>query len=103
MAELYRKHAEEMGVKFEMKKDSNKRPFGSTDMGNVSHIKPSIHPMFNIDTDAVHHTHEFREAAGCRIAHERTMLAAKAMAFTAVDILSNPEIMKDVEEDFMWK
>ena len=100
MAQIYQKHAEEMGVEFKIKNDGNKRPFGSTDMGNVSHVKPSIHPMFNIGTDAALHTHRFREAAGFREAHERTLLAAKAMAFTAIDILSDAEIMKDVDNDF---
>ena len=36
---------------------------GSTDMGNVSHIVPSIHPIYNIG-DAFNHTREFTDAAG---------------------------------------
>ncbi|KAJ8314573.1 hypothetical protein KUTeg_006723, partial [Tegillarca granosa] len=38
-------------------------PLGSTDMGNVSYIVPSIHPFFNIGTNALNHTHDFTTAA----------------------------------------
>ena len=39
-------------------------PTGSTDMGNVSHVVPSIHPMFDIGTTAANHTRDFTTAAG---------------------------------------
>lgn len=39
-------------------------PLGSTDMGNVSYIVPSIHPFYNIGTNALNHTHDFTTAAG---------------------------------------
>lgn len=37
---------------------------GSTDMGNVSHVVPSIHPFFSVSDSAVIHTREFQTAAG---------------------------------------
>jgi metal-dependent amidase/aminoacylase/carboxypeptidase family protein len=37
---------------------------GSTDMGNVSQIVPSIHPSFYIGGRAVNHTREFTKEAG---------------------------------------
>ena len=37
---------------------------GSTDMGNVSHIIPSIHPKFNIGTMSHQHTRDFAATAG---------------------------------------
>jgi metal-dependent amidase/aminoacylase/carboxypeptidase family protein len=37
---------------------------GSTDMGNVSYLVPSIHPMFYIGSDALNHTREFTVATG---------------------------------------
>lgn len=39
-------------------------PAGSTDMGNVSHVVPSIHPTFYIGTDVASHTRAFALAAG---------------------------------------
>ena len=40
------------------------QPSGSTDMGNVSHEVPSIHPHFFMGTTESAHSHPFREAAG---------------------------------------
>ena len=37
---------------------------GSTDMGNVSYVCPSIHPFFSIGTNAANHTKDFTAAAG---------------------------------------
>ena len=37
---------------------------GSTDMGNVSHIVPSIHPHFYIGGVGVNHTRGFTSDAG---------------------------------------
>ena len=37
---------------------------GSTDMGNVSYVVPSIHPMFYIGSDAFNHSKEFTKATG---------------------------------------
>ncbi len=36
---------------------------GSTDMGNVSYVVPSIHPMFAIGSGEVNHTREFTAVA----------------------------------------
>ena len=66
MAELYYKNARATGVDFETHgvKNKDSLPAGSTDMGNVSYVVPSIHPMFYIGTDAVNHTRGFTEASG---------------------------------------
>ena len=60
MADVYRKLAEHVGVKFDKKEEESG---GSTDMGNVSQIVPSIHPVFGIETTAVNHSKEFAAAA----------------------------------------
>jgi len=39
-------------------------PPGSTDMGDVSHVVPSIHPMFYIGGQEVNHTRGFTAEAG---------------------------------------
>jgi len=37
---------------------------GSTDMGNVSHVVPSIHPLFDIGGIGLNHTREFTADSG---------------------------------------
>ncbi|WP_378956219.1 amidohydrolase [Pelosinus sp. sgz500959] len=60
---------------------------GSTDVGNVSHIAPTLHPDLRIGKDIVAHTTEFALAAGSDYAQERLLVGAKAMAMTAIDLL----------------
>jgi len=64
--------------------------FGSTDMGNVSQVVPSIHPTIAIASPEVFiHTQEFASAAASEAGHEGLMDAAKAMAMTVADILQS--------------
>ena len=64
LAELYTKNGLELGIKFEDDEAKASSPTGSTDMGNVSHVVPSIHPMFYIGTLAANHTRDFTTATG---------------------------------------
>jgi amidohydrolase len=67
---------------------------GSTDMGNVSHIVPALHPYVAIAPEEVAgHSPEFRAAAASPEGHAGLLDAAKALAMTAVDLFSNPELV----------
>lgn len=72
----------------------------STDMGNVSHVIPSIHPIYAIPSEGGNHTKEFTDAAGLPTAQEPTLIAAKAMAMTAVSVLRCPNVLKEAKEQF---
>ena len=74
--------------------------FGSTDMGNVSHLAPSIQPYVSIASGALIHTQEFADAAASDLGILGMLDAAKAMAMTAVDLLASPAIMDKVRQDF---
>jgi len=74
--------------------------FGSTDMGNVSQVVPSIHPTIAIASPEVFiHTQEFASAAASEAGHEGLMDAAKAMAMTVADILQ-PGILDKIKQGF---
>jgi amidohydrolase len=65
---------------------------GSTDMGNVSHLVPSIHPMIKAAPDGVAiHTAEFATHAGGALGDAAVIDGALAMAYTAVDLWAEPE------------
>lgn len=60
---------------------------GSSDMGNVSQIVPSIHPMLSIDCgDAVNHQKEFAAATVTPSGDAAIRDGALAMAYTLVDM-----------------
>jgi amidohydrolase len=74
--------------------------FGSTDMGNVSQVVPSIHPTIAIASPEVFiHTPEFASAAASETGHEGLMDAAKAMAMTVADILQ-PGMLDTIKQEF---
>jgi len=73
----------------------------STDMGNVSHTVPSIHPMYSIgDGSQVNHTREFTLITNTSSAHHKTLIAAKAMAMTALDIFITPQLLQQIKNEF---
>ena len=75
--------------------------FGSTDMGNVSQVVPSAHPSVAIAApEVVIHTPEFAQAAASEAGHEGLLDAAKAMATTVVDVLTKPETLDKIKQEF---
>ncbi len=75
--------------------------FGSTDMGNVSQVVPSIHPTIAIASpEVLIHTPEFASAAASDTGHQGLLDAAKAMAMTVVDIFSQPEMLGKIKQEF---
>jgi amidohydrolase len=74
---------------------------GSTDMGNVSYLVPSIHPMIKVADDGVPiHTAEFALAAGSEQGDRAVIDGAKAMAMTVVDLWCSASLRSAVEADF---
>ena len=62
-------------------------PAGSTDMGDVSHVVPSIHPMLAIETNAaVNHQAEFAAATITDSGNRAIRDGALAMAWTIIDL-----------------
>ncbi|QBJ95405.1 M20 family peptidase [Rhodococcus sp. ABRD24] len=61
------------------------RPLGSTDMGNVTHVLPGIHPVVGIDSGgAVTHQPEFAAASVNESADRAVVDGAIALARTAI-------------------
>ena len=74
---------------------------GSTDMGNVSQVVPSIHPTIAIaPLEVLVHTPEFAAAAASQAGQQGLMDAAKAMAMTVVDILGQPRMLDKIKQEF---
>lgn len=77
------------------------RGLGSSDMGNVSVLVPTIHPMVAIASlDVVPHSAEFAQAAASEKGHQGLVDGAKGMAMTVVDLIARPEAMKRVRDEF---
>jgi amidohydrolase len=75
---------------------------GSTDMGDVSHVVPSIHPYLAIvdENEALCHQHRFAAASASDRGLETACQAAKAMARTAVELLTDAPLRAAVHEEW---
>ncbi|MCD8074043.1 MAG: M20 family metallopeptidase [Lachnospiraceae bacterium] len=75
---------------------------GSTDMGNVTHEVPALQSYIKVFCDPIprNHTIEFQNAVGGPAGHLTIANAAKAMAMTAVDILTHPAYLEEIQKAF---
>ena len=99
LAEAFSANARALGR--EMKPRRPGDTHGSTDMGNVTSIVPGIHPFLSItDGPVPGHSIEFAAAAATPQAQETMHVAAKALAMTAIDALTDPSLVKRAKEAF---
>jgi amidohydrolase len=74
---------------------------GSSDMGNVSHRLPTIHPQLAICDEGVPgHSTEFRDAAATPRADQATLLAATLVAQTAYELFADPSLVEAAWREF---
>jgi amidohydrolase len=90
---LYKKNAEALGRTFPDLGVIAQRLAASTDMGNVSHSIPSIHPMIGINSmPASNHQPEFTAHCVKAEADNAVHDGSLAMAWTAIDVAQNPTL-----------
>ncbi|WP_326686367.1 MULTISPECIES: amidohydrolase [unclassified Streptomyces] len=88
---LYRANAEALGRTFP-DLPGGAAVGAATDMGNVSHVVPAIHPMLGLDcAPAVNHQPEFTAACVTPAADRAVTDGALAMAWTAADLAARTE------------
>ena len=74
---------------------------GSTDVGNVSRLVPTIQPLVAIAGEYILiHTPEFAVAAASEASFKTILKAAGAMAMTAADLLAEPGNLDAAREEF---
>ncbi len=96
LADQFREHAEGLGREFIPYEEALGFGAGSTDMGNVSHRVPSIHPMLAVaPPNVVIHNPEFAKWAGSEEGDKAVVDGAKALALTAADFLLSPALQEE--------
>jgi amidohydrolase len=74
---------------------------GSSDMGNVSQVVPTIHPCLAICEEGVPgHSIDFRDAAALPRADEVTLLVATLIAQTAYELFADPALVEAAWREF---
>jgi amidohydrolase len=75
--------------------------FGSSDLGMVSYAYPTVNLTFKIAPDGTAgHSDAFRDAASTDEGWKATVIAGKAVALSAYDMLTKPAKLKAVQDGF---
>ncbi len=94
LARAFANHLRELGVPVD---ESEQRPGGSTDMGNVSQRIPAIHPYVAVvPSGVVGHSREFAEATVSESGLQGMLLACKALALTGLQFLGDSQLREEV-------
>jgi amidohydrolase len=97
LEEVIRANMEALGIILDI--DDGRR--GSSDIGNLSHVLPSIHPLLAIvEPEIPGHSVEFCEATATDRGRQTMLNGAKLLAMTAYDYLSSAELRQQVANDF---
>jgi amidohydrolase len=93
LAESFRENAEALGREFFPWDKVPSSIQGSTDLGNLSYRVPSIHPMLaSAPPHVTIHNAEFEKWAGSEMGDACAIDGAKALAMTALDFFSDPDL-----------
>jgi len=99
LAQLFAQNMQSLGRSVSL--SDPEHAFGSTDMGNISQLVPSIHPFVAIAEKEVQvHSPEFASAAASDRGIKGMLDAAKALAMTVVDMVANSETLSNIKEEF---
>ena len=76
--------------------------YAGLSLGDVSHIVPSIHPYISIlDEEYIKYgSPEFAEKTTSNFALKQSIIAATALAHTAIDLIENENLLKEVKKEF---
>ena len=97
---LYAANAHRIG-RDPIEPDSENKVVGSTDMGNVSYLVPSIHPMIGVAPYGVPiHTPDFANHARSESGDSGVIDGAKILAMTIVDLWANNGNMETAQQEF---
>ncbi|HEX4533739.1 MAG TPA: hypothetical protein VH000_05870, partial [Rhizomicrobium sp.] len=101
MADMFKQNAQALGREFTPLESLPPGYAGSTDMGNISHRVPSIHPMLAVaPVGVIIHNAEFARWAASERGDQAVIDGAKALAFTALDLMADPESLRAARMDF---
>ncbi len=101
LADKFQEHAESLGREFIPYEQALGFGAGSTDMGNVSHRIPSIHPMLAVaPPNVVIHNPEFTKWAASERGDAAVVDGAKALALTVADYLTSTDLQNEAKSAY---
>ena len=97
--DLYEKELNRFGEHF-APCDWKELQMGSSDVGNVSQVVPTIQPSITISEKKIPgHSIEFVKAACSSLGLSSILLGAKVLALTALDLLEHPDTLQKIQKE----
>jgi amidohydrolase len=94
----YTEHMRAMGMEISPE-ESERGPY-STDFGNVSYLMPAATGSFAISrTPIPGHSPEVVAAASSEYGYQQMLRVSKAMALTALDLFTEPELLAEAQDE----
>lgn len=101
LADQFQTNAEALGREFVDKDKMWRAAAGSTDMGNVTHMVPGIHPMLAAaPANVVIHHPDFADYAGSEMGDSAAIDGAIALAHTTIDYLCSTDLQAAARNAF---
>jgi len=98
LARMFRKNLQSLGRRVHLV--DPRIGIGSSDIGNVSRVVPSIHPLIAIaSAGAVTHSPQFAKTAASETGMRGLIDAAKALAMTVVDLVAEPAMLVKAKKE----
>nr|MBC8463326.1 amidohydrolase [Candidatus Bathyarchaeota archaeon] len=98
LSDLFRDNVGLEGVEYP-EELTPKRSGASTDFGNVSQEMPALSGYINIG-DVTLHSPSGTKMAATDQAHEAMIIGAKALAYTAIDLIIDPEKLESARKEY---
>ncbi len=97
---LMKKNLEETGIK-NIKTEGNGAT-GSSDIGNVSQVCPTMYTELALNIDEICHVHDeaFLKYVNSEEAYDKLHKGIKAMCGTALEIFENEKILEEIKSEF---
>ena len=94
------KNAEKVGIRLEDIHQPTNEGLGSSDVGNVSHVVPTIQPTVSISDKTIPpHSLEFVEAAKSEKGLASIEQASTLLAWTAIDLLTDDDELNAIKKE----
>lgn len=98
--DIFFQHAEAVGVPLDEIEEQQRTSLGSSDVGNVSQVIPTIQPTVAISDEYIAgHTEEFKAAAKSEKGLASIAIAAELLARTALDLLKEPALLEKIRTE----
>jgi len=97
LSEAFKANLEALGAVFP--EASSERPGASTDFGTVSQAMPAASASVFIGENVALHSFDATEVTASETAHEAVIISAKSLAHTAIDVLTDADLLRRIKEE----